>query len=92
MRDSPVHVLEVAGGGAWLSAEQHDHRVSLGWDESKEEDVLAAAVVALQDGLAQGAILVQGDFLGLGSHQVVDDVAGHNREAKMHVNTGGGQK
>lgn len=56
-------------------AQQNHHGVSLGWDEAQQEDVAAAAVVALQDGLAQGPVLVQSHLLALGSHQVVHDVA-----------------
>ena len=58
-----------------MAAQQNHHGVGLGWDESQEEDVATAAVVALQHRLPQGAILVQGHLLGLSTHQVVDDVA-----------------
>jgi len=68
-----------------LPAEQHHHGVGLGGDEAQQEDVAAAAVVALEHRLAQRAVLVQGHLLALGPHQVVHDVAGD--ETHDDVNT-----
>lgn len=58
-----------------LPAQQHHNRISLGRDEAQQEDIATAAVVALQHRLPQWAIFMQGHFLGLGSHQVVYNVA-----------------
>ena len=38
---------------ARLAAEKHDHAVAFGGNEAEEEDVAAAAIVALQGGFAQ---------------------------------------
>lgn len=67
-----------------MTAQQDHHRVCLGWDEAKEEDVATATVVTLQHRLPQGAIFVQRHLFGLGSHQVVDDVAVEQKPG--HVN------
>ena len=66
-----------------IPAEQHHHRVSLGGDEAQQEDIAAAAVVALQHRLAQRPILVQRHLLALGPHQVVHDVARDTRRHKL---------
>ena len=58
-----------------LPAKQYHHRVCLGRDEPQEEDVATATVVALQHRLPQRTILVQSHLLGLGSDQVVHNVA-----------------
>ena len=58
-----------------MSTEQHHDTVRLGGDEPEDEDVPGAAAVALQHGLPQGPVLVEGHLLVLGPHQVVHDVA-----------------
>lgn len=50
---------------AGMSAEQDHHRLLLGGDEAQDKDVLVAAVVALQEGLSQGTVLVKGHLLAL---------------------------
>lgn len=75
LRAVPVDVLEAALAGAGLTAQQHHHRVGLGGDEAQQEDVAAAAVVALEHRLTQRPLLVQRHLLALGPHQVVHDVA-----------------
>ena len=57
-----------------MSTQQHHHRVGFGWDEPEQKHIAAAAVVALENRLAERTVLVQRHFLGLGTDQVVDDV------------------
>ena len=66
-----------------LPAQQHDHRVRLGRDESQQEDVATATVVTLQNRLPQRTILMQGHLLGLGSDQVVHNVADRKTKATI---------
>ena len=70
----PVHVLQAVLGGARLPAKQHHHTVSLRRDEPKHKDIPRAAAVALENSLPERSILVQGDLLVFGPHQVVHDV------------------
>ena len=70
----PVHVFQVALGGARLSAQQDDDRVHLGRDEAQQEHVAAAAVVALQGSFSHRAVAVEGYLLALGPDKVVNDM------------------
>lgn len=55
--------------------QENNHRISFGWNESKQEDVAAGTIVTFNDGFSQGAIFMKGDLLVLGTDQMVDDVA-----------------
>mmetsp|Transcript_55290 Transcript_55290/g.153195 ORF Transcript_55290/g.153195 Transcript_55290/m.153195 type:complete len:314 (-) Transcript_55290:275-1216(-) len=57
------------------SAQQHHNRVALRSNEAEEEDVALAAIVALQDYLPQGAVVVELHLLLLGADKVQDDAA-----------------
>lgn len=57
-----------------LPAQQDNHRISFSRDESQEEHVTAATVVALQNSFTQRPILVKSHFLALGSHEMVHNV------------------
>jgi hypothetical protein len=37
-----------------------------GWDEAQHEDIALAAVVALEDGLAEGGVTVERDLFAFG--------------------------
>lgn len=56
-------------------AKKHHHGVCLGRDETQQEDVAAATVVALQHSLTQRPIFMQRHLFAFGSHQVVYNVA-----------------
>jgi len=56
--------------------EQDNNRITFGRNEAKHKHVLAATVVALGCGLAEGALGMQDDFLVLGTNEVIDDVRG----------------
>ena len=70
----PVHVLQAVLGRTRLPAKQHHHAVRLRWDEPKYKHVSRPAAVALENGLSEWTILVQGHLLVLGPDQVVHDV------------------
>lgn len=58
-----------------VPAEEDDNRVRLCRNESQEEDVTTATVVALEDGFTKRALCMKCDFLMLGSDQVIDDMS-----------------
>lgn len=58
-RDIPAHVLGRWSGTTRLAAQEHNDRIRLGRDETEEEDVLCAAVVALENGIAEGGLGVK---------------------------------
>ena len=63
-------------------AQEHDHGIGLGWHEPELEDVLAATVVALQDSLSEGPILVQADLIAACAHEMVDNVTEQRNKRK----------
>lgn len=75
-RRVPVHVLLRRHGGAWLTAEKDDDGVGLGGYEAEQENVLCAAVVAFENGVAERGEGVQLNLLVAGADKVVDDVRG----------------
>ena len=71
----PVHVFPAAAHArTGLPAQQHHHRVGLGGDEAEEEDILGAAVVAFEGGVAEGGGGVELHLLVACADKVVDDV------------------
>lgn len=62
--------------GTRAPTEKHDDGVALCGDEAEGEDIFAAAVVALWDGLAEGGLCVEDDLLVLCADEMVDDVRG----------------
>ena len=58
-----------------MPAEQHYNGLLLGRDEAKHEDILPATVVALEHGLSEGGVPVEGYLFVPGTHQVVHNVA-----------------
>ena len=72
--DIPVHVF---GGGhcsTGLTTKQHDDGIAFGGDESEEEDVFDAAVVAFKGCLAQLMLRVERHFFVSRTDKVVYDV------------------
>ncbi len=61
-------------------AQKHHNRVSFSRDEAEQEDITAAAVIALQNRLSQRSVLMQRHLLTFGPHQVV-----HNMTEKTNV-------
>lgn len=57
-----------------VPTQENNDSITLGWNESQQEDILRSAVVALRSRLAQRRICMKGDFLVLGSDEVVDNV------------------
>lgn len=70
----PVHVFLRGHCGAWLATEQHNDRVRLCGDETEQEDILGAAIIALECRIAERRGGMQLDFLVAGADQMVDDV------------------
>jgi hypothetical protein len=57
-----------------LPAEKHNDGIRFSRNEPQQKHVAAATVVAFEDGVAKGTVLVQGDFLVLGADEMVYDV------------------
>lgn len=55
-------------------AEQDHNCVALCRNEPEHKDILAAAVVALRNGLPERAFTVENDLLVLGADKMIDDV------------------
>ena len=70
----PIHILEGRDRLDAHPAEQDDHAGAAGGDEAQDEGVLAGAVVALQDGVAEGTLGMELDLVGPGPDEVVDEV------------------
>ena len=70
----PVHVLEGRYRLDAHPAQQDDHTGTAGGDEAQNEGILAGAVVALQDGVAERTLGVELDLVGAGPDEVVDQV------------------
>lgn len=73
-RSVPVHVFLRGHGGTWLAAEEDNDGIGFGGDESEEEDVLGAAVVAFERRVAERGGGVQLDFLVAGAYEMIDDM------------------
>lgn len=67
-------VGKVRGLVIHLPTEKYNNRVTFCRNEAEHKDVLATAVIALGDGLAQRALCVQDDLLMLGSDKMVDNM------------------
>ena len=61
---SPV-LLEAVLLKTRVPTEQHHNTLLLGRDEAQHKDILIPTVVALQEGLPQGTVLMQGHLLAL---------------------------
>ena len=70
----PIHILEGRDRLDAHPAEQYDDAGAAGRDEAQDEGVLAGAVVALQDGVAEGTLGMELDLVGPGPDEVVDEV------------------
>ena len=55
----PTHLLQRSHLLDAYAAQEHHDRIGLGRDEPEQEQVPAAAVVAFENGLAEGALLVK---------------------------------
>ncbi len=74
LAELPVHVLQLRHRLHAHAAQQHHHRRAARRDEPQHERVLAAAVVALEDRVAQGGFGVELDLVRSRPHQVVHEV------------------
>jgi hypothetical protein len=57
-----------------LATQQDDNRISLGRNKSQDKHVPHTTRVAFENGLTERTIFVEGNFLVLGSHQMIHDV------------------
>lgn len=84
MINLPIHVLQVAEVSTWVSTEQNNHRLRLGWDKPQEKNISATTVIALENSFSKRAIFVQGHLFGISSHQMIDDVADNNQTSNTN--------
>lgn len=66
-----------------MPTEKHNDRITLCRDEAEHKDVLATAVIALGNGLAQRTLCVQDNLLMLGSDEMVDNMRGRSIAARV---------
>ena len=57
-----------------MPTEQHNNRLALCRDKAKQEDISAAAEVALENSITKRRLLMQRDFFMLGSYKVLDNM------------------
>lgn len=67
----------------YIPTKKHNNGIALGWDESKQKDVLAAAVVTLECSLAKGRESMENNLLVLGANEMVDDVRARGVTARV---------